>query len=161
MKIVLDAKVWIDLHIAGLDERALALRGRICSVDVVVEQELLEPDGERLRSLGLEVCELDATGVAVARQWQGEVPELSTGDCFSLALAWRNGWRLATADGRLVRKAQAEGVPVCDTVDVLALLAEEGQLSLIDLQLFKKLLFRAKQPYNRSKVRQLEKRLRG
>ncbi len=160
MKIVLDATVWVDLHVAGLHKRVVALGAKICSVDVVVEEELLEPDGQELKGLGLEVCEVDEEGVQKTVQWGDQVPELSVGDRFSLALAWRHGWRLATSDSKLRSKAHEEGVQLCDTLDILALLAAAGNLNLEDLQRFKRDLRKAGRNYDRRKAKELEKELK-
>lgn len=160
MTIVLDATVWIDLHVAGLHEKVLVLGSKICSVDVLVREELLIPDGAKLEGLGLQVCELDGAGVAQAAQWAAEAPELSTHDCFSLELARRNGWRLATGDGPLRKKAAAEGVELCDTLDVLDLLADADMLDMADLRQFKRRLYQGRRKYDSRKAKALEKRLR-
>ena len=160
MKIVLDATVWIDLHTAGLDERVLSLGNRICSVDILVETKLLEPDGAKLKRLGLAVYEVDGEGVSKAIQWRADVPQLSEDDVLSLALAYRHGWMLGTGDGDLRNKAEKEGVQLCDTLDILALLAAAGNLDLEDLQRFKRELRKADRNYDRKKAKQLEKKLR-
>ena len=70
MCVVVDSAVWISLGAAGLHLKAVALGRRICSVDAVVEAELVSPRGEALKQAGLSVEEVDGPGVLKAMAWR-------------------------------------------------------------------------------------------
>ncbi len=157
MCVVIDSAVWVSLGLAGLHLKALALGRRICSVDAVVEWELVSPSGEELRQAGLRVEEVDGSGVLQAVAWRAQNELLSQADALSLALAHQNGWRLATRDGPLEQLAKSVGVEVVDVVAVLHMMAEAGLLTVGDIKRFRKAMHDARRSYDSKRLKQLRR----
>ncbi len=154
--------ILVRLHRAQLAERVVELGTRICVVDYVAEYELIEPDGRRLRDIGLQVRTLSADSVAVALDWQRERPALSLGDVFSAALALENGYVLATHDAQLKRLCQDAGISVCGVADVMLTMAESELLCADDITRFKAAMRRfGYADYRRQTIKQAEKIVRS
>jgi len=159
---VLDAMILIRLHRAGLAERAIQLGARICVVDYVAEQELIEPDGKQLRHRGLHVQTLSPESLEVAQTWLRQRPVLSLADVFSAALARQNGWALATHDGELRALCQREAIPICGVADIVLTMAESGLLCAEDITRFKTAMRRSGYSgYKRRTIKQAEKAVRS
>ena len=152
--VVIDSPVWIKLYCGGLHIKVLALGDRICSVDHIVEEELLaQPRGVLLREHGLRVESVSGDGVARALGWRAEHPELSVGDSLSLALALEQGWQLATHDALLEGLAERVSVPILCVVDVLMIMAEAGILTEYDIRRFRRRMYEADEPYDTAKLK--------
>jgi predicted nucleic acid-binding protein len=158
MCVVLDSMVWFSLACGDLHLRILELGSVVCSVDRVVEDELIAgPNGAELVANGLSVEEVSGAGVAQAVAWRERYPALSAADVLSLALALERGWHLATQDGDLRTLAEEVGVPLLCVVDVLAMMAQAGLLVDADIARFKYGMYTSERPYDKSKLRQVEK----
>ncbi|MEN6546579.1 MAG: hypothetical protein ABFE07_11090 [Armatimonadia bacterium] len=157
MCLVVDANVWFDLFCGNLHYRVLDLKPRVVAVDVVVAQLKHSPDGQALLQQGLQVRTVDGEGVKKAYEWRTSNPCLEVPDVFSLALAWRNGWQLATRDGSLRALAEEEGIAVLNTCHVLSLMAGSSLLREIDLICFKREMSKQNRPYLRSQMRDVER----
>ena len=159
MCVVIDSAVWVSLGAAGLHLKAVALGHRICSVDAVVETELLSPSGEELARAGLSVESVDGAGVQKAMAWRAHNELVSQADVLSLALAQQKGWRLATRDGPLEHLAKSVGVETVDVVGVLHMMAEAGLLTTNDIKRFRKAMHDAGRPYDKTYLKQVRRLL--
>ena len=123
--VVSDSSVLIDLERGSLFAAAFALRVEFCVPDLLYRLELQPHGGARLLSLGLQVLDLDATGVAQAVRYRRKAPTLSLPDAFALALAQQIDSVLLTGDAPLRRLAGAEGVECHGVLWLLDLMLDE------------------------------------
>ena len=107
--VVAESSLLIDVERGCVEAAAFASGLGICVPDLLYEREL-EPYGDRLSALGLEVLELDGVGVQQAVRYQRLVQSLSLSHAFALALAQRTRASLLTSEARLRRLATDEGV---------------------------------------------------
>lgn len=162
MCVVLDSNVWFSLYCGDLHLKVLQLGDRVCSVDHVVREELLStPRGGVLKERGLRIEEVSGEGVEKAYAWRDRHRDLSVGDSLSLALALERGWPLATRDDLLERLAESVGASLVCVVDVMRTMAEAGILTEGDIRKFKRGMYIQKRPYDKSKLREVAKLLRG
>lgn len=123
MRLVVDATVWIDLHLGGLLAEVFALRWRLVSPDVILEElETLDP--QLLRALGVEEVSLAEADYAILQSLIGRYPGPSVRDLTALVVSIRDGLGLLSGDGKLRKAAEDEGVPVHGTLWVLDALVE-------------------------------------
>ena len=107
--------MFIDVERGCVEAAAFALGLDVCVPDLLYEREL-EPYGDRLLALGIEVLELDGAGVLQAVRYQRLVPSLSLSHASALALAHRTGATLLTGEVCLRSLAIQEGVACHDIV---------------------------------------------
>lgn len=155
MSIVVDSAVWFDLHRSGLAFKVLKLD--VCTVDVVVDELIVGPSGDELVKQGLRICTLTGDAVEQATEWRAEDERLSFADAAALALAQSKGYQLATRDGALEELAAKEGVETLGLLDLVERMANEGLLTMRDLERLKKELYEAKRPYDKAAVKRIEK----
>ncbi len=113
--LISDSSVLIDFAKARLMESVLALPHEFAIPDVMFETELLRLGSythDGLQDAGLRVKDLDGGGVALAIEYAGRDPALSTNDAFALALAKTGAAVLLTGDSALRRAAERENVEV-------------------------------------------------
>ncbi|MBC8073829.1 MAG: PIN domain-containing protein [Deltaproteobacteria bacterium] len=125
--LLLDACVLIDLIEvdATVITSVIAALGRVhVATTVLAEVEGL--DLSAAVSLGIEVVD---PSLAVVVEAAGRRGALSFQDRICLLLAAEHGWTCVSNDGALRRECVARGVPVMWGLEMLALVAERGQLS--------------------------------
>ena len=130
---VSDTSVLVDLERGDLLEACFRLPYRFCVPDLLYEFELKGQGGTVLRRLGLEVEETDASGIAKALVYYGNVSELSFSDSLALALARNRSWTLLTGDGPLRRLAKEESVECHGVLWVLDRIHESETAAPADL----------------------------
>ena len=108
--LVSDTSALVDLERGSLLEAAFHMPFEFTVPDLLYERELKDYGGNRLRTLGLRVAELDGDGVIRALEYRLRQPALSLPDCFALALAARGYSILLTGDRDLRRLAVSEHV---------------------------------------------------
>lgn len=108
--LVSDTSIIIDLERGNLLRACFSLPFRFAVPDVLYRRELLDHGGPDLVELGLEIAELDGSGVTLAKGIGKQNAGLSLPDCFALALAKANGWALLTGDARLRQEADRQTV---------------------------------------------------
>ncbi len=113
-----DTNVWIDLRIAGLIDEAFHLDIDWVAPDIVIE-ELHEPEGADLVTLGLVSHELDEDGVRAVLALAVGHDQLSIADTFALVTATVLDAVLITGDRHLRRAATEQGVTVHGVLWVL------------------------------------------
>ncbi|MDN5294338.1 MAG: hypothetical protein PWQ31_1643, partial [Eubacteriales bacterium] len=84
---VTDTNVWIDLHVGGLIDCFFRLPFLFIAPDVIIE-ELKEPDGKKLISLGLRKVELAGKEVQQVIELAGRYPAPSPPGPIFLPLRW-------------------------------------------------------------------------
>jgi hypothetical protein len=114
--IVSDTCCMIDLTKAALLEDMLRLPYTFTMPATLFNDEWISIDGdgkERLRELGLEVCDLPGESVTRAAAYYNENPGLKLNDCFALVLAEdTDESMLLTGDARLRTLAEDNDVEV-------------------------------------------------
>lgn len=108
--LISDTSILVDLERGGLLEAAFRLDVDFAVPDLLFEEELKDYNGDRLRSLGLLVQELDGGGVERAMAHRETEPLLSIADAFALSLAQDQTTTLLTGDAALRSLAEQEGV---------------------------------------------------
>jgi len=108
---VTDSNIWIDFYFGELIEEVFKLPFQFIAPDVIVE-ELEQPSGKSLLSLGLEKRELTAELVSQVEKLTHMYPRPSINDLFALVLAKHLKIVLLTGDGELRKAARQEGVGV-------------------------------------------------
>ena len=126
MKAVLvsDTNIWIDFQHAGFLKSIFLLPFEFLTTDFVIN-ELQEPEGSILVSLGLKVIVLDGSEVAnlftiSQENNHSSLPDVS---CFYVALT--KGCPLLTGDGALRKLAKNKGVIVYGSLWLLDQLVEQ------------------------------------
>ncbi len=122
---VVDANIVIDLHRGDVIEHVFRLGVRLVVPDVIID-ELLEPDGAALESLGLKNFGLSSQQVQEVVDLIPRYPGASTNDIFALVLARTLGAPLLTGDKHLRRAAEEQGVTVHGTLWLLDEMVREG-----------------------------------
>jgi hypothetical protein len=124
---VTDSTIWIDLHRGNILPQAVKLPIGWMVPDLVINLELIYPDGQQLVSmLGTEVAVVELTGneVRLTRELAGKYTKPSHVDLASLAVAKTRSLVLLTGDKNLRAAAEAEGVEVHGTLWILDRLVE-------------------------------------
>jgi hypothetical protein len=126
MILVSDTSILIDLDRGRFLETVFTLPYEFAVPDVLYHREMEGEWGDRLRTLGLRVEEVSATGVGKALAYRSARPVLSVPDSFALALAQEREWTLLTGDSQLRELATVEQVE-CHGVLWLLDQMEEGR----------------------------------
>ena len=108
--LVSDTSVLIDLERGLLLESTFQLPYEFVVPDLLYKRELQSSNGTRLQKLGLQISQLDESGVKKALEFREQEPALSLPDTFALALAQKQNWILLTGDRALKRLAVQETV---------------------------------------------------
>ena len=133
--LVSDSSVLIEFSKRGLLDRIFGLRFQFVVPDILFEEELIDLgqySRQDLLDFGLRVQSLDSDGVASAVAYQAQRRALSTVDCFALALAYHQGYRLLTEDRRMRACANEEGIPNHGVLWVLDQMRDTALLSLAE-----------------------------
>jgi predicted nucleic acid-binding protein len=117
--LVTDTTLWIDLDKGELVLQIFRLPYKLVVPDVMISQELEEPDGFKLIALGLETEELSGTEVSRVSDYARKYKRPSRHDLFALVLAQRLNCPLITGDLDLRVAAEQEGVEVHGTLWIL------------------------------------------
>ena len=125
---VVDSSVLIDLHNGSILAEFFRLPMEISAPDLLVEEELVDPDRQTLTQLGLEVLTLSDREVEEITQLAAQYRRVSTLDLAALVLARSLGAVLLTGDKHLRKAAEQEGVQVHGTLWVLRELIDRGLL---------------------------------
>ena len=110
MILISDSSVLIDLERGELYEVAFRSSLELAVPDLLYDRELLNPNGEALKAMGLKVLSLEPEEVGFAQTTQRQRPRLSLPDCFALACARRPEHALLTGDAEL--RAFAESIRI-------------------------------------------------
>lgn len=127
MRCIIDANILIDLSRGDLLARLFALPCQFAAPDGVLD-ELVEPDRERLRQMGLQRAGLTTEQLLEAALLSAEHRRLSLGDCTALIAARDAQTMLLTGDAGLRTLAQEHGVVVHGVLWVLDELEATGLL---------------------------------
>lgn len=106
-----DTNIWIDLRNAGLLDAMFDLPFTLCCTDFVLS-ELQDFDHHHLRARGLVVETLDELATAALFPLMQAHNNSSLADLSCYQLAKQTGLPLLTGDGRLRKKAMADGLQV-------------------------------------------------
>ena len=155
--LVSDTSVLIDLERGSLLETTFGLTFQLAVPDLLYHQELAEHGGPALIELGLRVEELDGDGVTLALRYREAHRPLSLPDCFALALARINSWKLLSGDRHLRELAASEHVACHGVLWVIDRISAEGLLS--NHQLYASVSAIAAHPRCRLPKPELRKRL--
>lgn len=110
--LVSDTSVVVDLDRGGLLELVFQLDDEFAVPDLLFDNELAGPLGDRLIALGLRVEELSGEEVAAAAQLARIERALSGPDAFAFAIAQSRAWTLLTGDGALRRVGEGAGLEI-------------------------------------------------
>lgn len=127
MRCIIDANILIDLSRGDLLTWLFALPCQFAAPDGVLD-ELVEPDRERLRQMGMERAGLSTEQLLEAALLSAEQRRLSLGDCTALIAARDAQAMLLTGDAGLRALAQEQGVVVHGVLWVLDELEAAGLL---------------------------------
>ena len=108
--LISDTSVVIDLERAELIESVFALPYRFVVPEALVEKEIKDYGGERLRALGLEIRVLTGEQVAEAQRLRALERRISIHDSFALSLAKSEAAILLAGDMAMRRVAEAQEV---------------------------------------------------
>jgi predicted nucleic acid-binding protein len=111
VRCIIDANILIDLSRGDLLTWLFALPGQFAAPDGVLD-ELVEPDRERLRQMGLQRAALSTEQLLEAALLRAEHQQLSFGDCTALIAARDAQAMLLTGDAGLRAFAQEHDVEV-------------------------------------------------
>jgi predicted nucleic acid-binding protein len=127
---VADTSVILDLVAGNLLSRLVKASVGLRVPDVVVAEELLSVDGQRLANQGLlQVIELPGELVIETAALMERYRRPSQNDLFGLALARAEHLKLVTGDAALRRAAETEGVETHGVLWLLDGLVEQNELS--------------------------------
>lgn len=127
MRCIIDTNILIDLSRGNLLTWLFALPFQFAAPDGVLD-ELIEPDRERLRQMGLQRASLTTEQLLEAALLSAEHRRLSLGDCTALIAARDAQAMLLTGDAGLRALAQEQGVAVHGVLWVLDELEAAGLL---------------------------------
>ena len=146
-----DTNVWLDFYIINRLDYPFRLPYIYIMNQDTIEDELLSPKnlGEQLIALGLESTEINEEEFYLAAEYMDRYARPSKYDCIALAIAKVRGIILLSGDGPLRKAANAEGVKVMGTIEILDQLYELKKISQIEYIYCLKEL----QNYNGNKVR--------
>lgn len=131
--LVSDTSVLVDLERGSFLEAVFALPFEIAVPDILFRRELQGEIGERLVRFGLQVLELDESGVTLALNYRQRDSKLSLPDTFALALAKTRQFVLLTGDASLRGLAEAEEVECHGVLWVLDQMFSKKAASPADL----------------------------
>lgn len=132
MRCIIDANILIDLSRGNLLAWLFSLPCQFAAPDGVLD-ELVEPDRERLRQMGLQHAGLSTAQLLEAARLSAEQRRLSLGDCTALIAARDAQAMLLTGDAGLRALAQEQGVVVHGVLWVLDELEAAGLLDDLTL----------------------------
>lgn len=128
MRCIIDANILIDLSRGDLLAQFFALPFQFTAPDGVLD-ELVKPDRERLRQMGMEGVGLSTERLLEVACLSAEHRRLSLGDCTALIAARDAQTMLLTGDAGLRALAQEQGIVVHGVLWVLDELEAAGLLN--------------------------------
>jgi predicted nucleic acid-binding protein len=128
VRCIIDANILIDLSRGNLLTWLFALPFQFAAPDGVLD-ELVEPDRERLRQMGMQRAGLSTGQLLEAARLSVEHRQLSLGDCTALIAARDTQVVLLIGDAGLRALAQEHGVVVHGVLWVLDELEDAGLLN--------------------------------
>jgi predicted nucleic acid-binding protein len=129
LELVTDSSVLIDLCRGKIPSDAFKIDFSFVAPDVLIADELHEPDRGNLKRLGLKSRVLPGDQVAVADKLAEKYQQPTRNDLFALALAKADKAILLTGDGNLRKAADEEGVEVHGTLWLLDRMVEQQAIS--------------------------------
>jgi len=117
-RFIVDTNILIDLYWGDIIEKFFSLSYEFFSPDVIID-ELFQPDGKELLSLGLKSYELSADGVREVAHLAEQYRNIAINDLFALTVAKITGLSLLTGDGHLRKLAELYRITVHGTLWVL------------------------------------------
>ncbi|CAG0988944.1 hypothetical protein ANAEL_02180 [Anaerolineales bacterium] len=128
---IIDTNVLIDLHRGQILKQFFALPHLFISPDVVID-ELHEPDGGMLMSLGLQRGELSGERVLEVEALSVHHRNIAVNDLFALVLAASTRLTLLTGDSRLRNLAAKHNVRVHGTLWILDEMVAQRTLKSVE-----------------------------
>lgn len=150
-----DANILIDLVHLDCVEAFFQLNVELCTTDFVLE-ELEEFQRDLFQNDRLRICTSDSDAIATISDLMEENPGLSFEDCSVWHHAKIQGGILITGDGRLRRKASAEGIEVRGIIYLIDLIKDQGIRSISECVI---ILDNLKVINPRLPIHELEKRI--
>ncbi|HDQ99128.1 MAG TPA: type II toxin-antitoxin system VapC family toxin [candidate division WOR-3 bacterium] len=126
---VVDANVLIDLRDGRILDRLGRLPEQFIVADIVVADDIDEPDEAVLTGVGIGILPLSGDAVQEVVAVTGSCRGISVADAASLVLAEQVGCTLLTGDKLLRGLALSRGVKVHGTLWLLDRMAEGGALT--------------------------------
>lgn len=121
--LISDTNIWIDFQHADLLEEIFSLPFEFLTTDFVID-ELQQPEGAMLVSLGLKVAVMDGADVGALFSLSQEHDHSSLPDMSCFFIASKMGYPLLTGDGALRKLAKNENVIVYGSLWLLDRLVE-------------------------------------
>jgi len=103
-RFIVDTNILIDLYWGDIIEKLFLLPYEFFSPDVIID-ELFQPEGKDLLSLGLKSYELNADGVREVSHLAEQYRNIAINDLFALTIAKITGFPLLTGDSDLRKLA--------------------------------------------------------
>ncbi|MBA4301006.1 hypothetical protein SAMN03080617_02093 [Algoriphagus alkaliphilus] len=150
-----DANILIDLVHLDCVEAFFQLNVELCTTDFVLE-ELEEFQKDLFQNDRLRICTSDSDAIATISDLMEANPGLSFEDCSVWHHARIQGGILITGDGRLRRKASAEGIEVRGIIYLIDLIKDQGIRSISECV---SILDKLKVINPRLPIHELEKRI--
>lgn len=159
---VTDACVLLDLDKGRILRRCLRSRIILKTTDLVVEEELIDPNGEEVLGWGLREIEIPGDRILQVTQLQVDFPELSVPDASTVVLSQMHNSILLTKDGLLKHVAGKNKVEtrstlwLMDQLITLGILApERAQTALNRMELEGRILNRTEVSHYRTKWQEI------